>query len=74
MWLTQIWVLSVLVCSDPGTEQVHCTPHVFGPYVSEQYCRLNGDLLSEALRDHKPRATPMSLEVSCFAGVPDREA
>lgn len=74
MWLTQIWVLSVLVCSDPGTEQVHCTPHVFGPYVSEQYCRLNADFLSEALRDHKPRETPISVEVSCFAGKPDREA
>jgi hypothetical protein len=74
MWLTTIWVLSVIVCSDPDTPEARCTPHVLGPFISRDYCDLNATLLAEALQPHKPAGTPMSIEATCFAGTPDRVA
>lgn len=73
MWVSTIWVLGVLVCSDAGTDAERCTQHVFGPFSKQADCSLNAMFVREAIEDHLPSGTTLTVDAACYAGTPDRE-
>lgn len=74
MWMTHIWVLGVIACSNPGTAEEHCTGHFLEGYASLRLCHEAVPAVQSLLQEHKPFETPMQIEATCYQIVPDREA
>lgn len=74
MWLTQLWVLSVVACSNPGAATESCTQHVIAGFASQDLCDAAVQPLADMLRLHKRREAGMELHVTCRPFTPDREA
>lgn len=74
MWMTSLWFLTVVACSDPGAAEEQCTPHVFSGFASLRACHEAVPVVTALLQAHKPFETPIRIEATCVTFTPDREA